>query len=117
MKSSFISKSPVMGGAGWKHSIRRLRGSTVCFDLRRYALPAAAIAELERACRDLSDEELSRGSRALRDRARAGESLLALRDSFFALVREASRRVLGQRPFDEQVLAALALDAGHVVEM
>jgi preprotein translocase subunit SecA len=116
MKTSFISKS-TMSGADWKHRIRRLQGSTVCVDLRRYASPAAAIAQLESACRDLSDEEISRGSRALHARARAGEPRLALRDSFFALVREASRRVLGQRPFDEQVLAALALDDGHVVEM
>ncbi len=56
-------------------------------------------------------------SRALHARARAGEPLAALRASLFALAREASRRVLGQRPFDEQIVAALALDDGHVVEM
>ena len=56
-------------------------------------------------------------SRALHARARAGEPRQALRAPFFALVREASRRALGQRPFDEQIVAALALDDGHVVEM
>ena len=46
-----------------------------------------------------------------------GRTAAALRVSLFALAREASRRVLGQRPFDEQIVAALALDEGHVVEM
>ena len=41
----------------------------------------------------------------------------SIRAAFFALAREPSRRVLGLRPFDVQVLAALALDRGHVVEM
>jgi preprotein translocase subunit SecA len=41
----------------------------------------------------------------------------SIRTEFFALVREASRRVLGLRPFDVQVLAAMALDDGHIVEM
>ena len=35
----------------------------------------------------------------------------------FALAREAARRVLGQRPFDEQVLAGVALSQGKIVEM
>jgi len=33
------------------------------------------------------------------------------------LARDASRRVLGLRPFDVQVLAAIAMDRGHIVEM
>jgi preprotein translocase subunit SecA len=97
--------------------IHRLQGSTVRFDLRCYESPLSAIAELERTCRALSDEEILRRSQALHDRARAGEPLVALRVSLFALAREAARRTLGQRPFDEQLVAALALDAGHVVEM
>ena len=36
---------------------------------------------------------------------------------FYTLVREAARRTLGQRPFDQQIVAALALDDGRVVEM
>ena len=40
-----------------------------------------------------------------------------LRVPFFALAREAARRALGQRPFDVQLVAALALDDGQVIEM
>ena len=48
---------------------------------------------------------------------RGGESRDHIRDELLALAREASRRALGLRPFDVQVLAALALDDGHIVEM
>ena len=40
-----------------------------------------------------------------------------VRGPLFALVRELSTRALGLRPFDEQVVAALALDRGAIVEM
>jgi preprotein translocase subunit SecA len=105
------------GTPGWKYYIQRLQGSTVRLDLDRYQPPLAAIAALENECRQISDEALLDRSRALHARARAGEPRLALRAPFFALVREASRRALGQRSFDEQIVAALALDDGHVVEM
>ncbi len=102
---------------GLKDYIRRLQGSTVRFDLSRYQAPVAAIAELEREYRSLSDEDMLRRSEALRARARSGESRDTLRVPLFALAREASHRVLGQRPFDVQLIAAVALDEGQVIEM
>jgi preprotein translocase subunit SecA len=117
VKTAVVSDFAAANRPGWRHYIRRLQGSTVRFDLSRYESPVAAIAELESACRELSDQEILRRSRALRARARSGEPRVALRVSLFALAREASRRVLGQRPFDEQLVAALALDDGQVVEM
>ena len=113
MRTAIVSN----GTPGWKYYIQRLQGSTVRLDLERYQPPLAAIAALENECRQLSDEELLGRSRTLHARARAGEPRQALRAPFFALVREASRRALGQRPFDEQIVAALALDDGDVVEM
>jgi len=112
-----VSNFAVANRPGWKHYIHRLQGSTVRFDLSSYESPVAAIAELESACRTLSDQEILGRSRALHASARSGEPRAALRASLFALAREASRRVLGQRPFDEQLVAALAMDDGHVVEM
>ena len=113
MKTAIVSNR----APGWKYYVQRLQGSTVRLDLERYQSPLAAIAALESECQRLSDEDLLGRSRALRARARAGEPRLSLRAPFFALVREASRRALGQRPFDEQIVAALALDDGDVVEM
>ncbi len=101
----------------WAQYVRRLQGSTVRFDLSGYSSQLAAIADLERDLLDIPDEEITARSRALHTRAAAGEDRRALRPPLFALAREASRRVLGERPFDEQVLAAVALDDGHVVEM
>ena len=97
--------------------VRRLQGSTVRFDLSGYQSELAAIADLERECRELSDGEMLQRALDLRRRAAAGEGLGPLRPLLYALARDAARRALGQRPFDEQVLAALALDDGHVVEM
>ncbi len=101
----------------WKRLVSRLQGSTVRIDLSAYEPEVAAIGNLEPGLRDLSDEEILHRSLTIRDRARSGEPLAALRVPLFALAREAARRALHQRPFDEQILAALALDDGHVVEM
>ncbi|HEX6863294.1 MAG TPA: accessory Sec system translocase SecA2, partial [Thermoanaerobaculia bacterium] len=65
-------------------------------------------AELVRA----SDGGL--GERAARLRLQAGDGLLP---DVFALVREIARRVLGERPYDVQMLAGIALHQGKLVEM
>jgi preprotein translocase subunit SecA len=117
MKTAIVSNGAIANRPGWKHYIDRLQGSTVRYDLTRYESPVAEIAELETACRQLSDQEILRRSQALHARALSAEPRIALRASLYALAREASSRVLGQRPFDEQLVAALALDDGHVIEM
>jgi len=117
VKTSIVSNAASSNRPGWRHRLGRLQGSTVSFDLRSFEAPLADIGALEGAVRDLSDDDLGRSSQALRDRARAGEPRAALRVPLFALARDAARRALGQRPFDEQILAGLALDEGRVVEM
>ena len=102
---------------GWRQRLSRFQGSSVELDLATYDAPLAEITRLEDEVRPLPDAELDRHARDLRDRARAGAALDDLRCACFALVRDASRRVLGQRPFDVQVIAALALDRGRIVEM
>jgi preprotein translocase subunit SecA len=117
MKTELVSNRTPGNRPLWKHYIQRLQGSTVRFDLGSYASSLAAIADLEPLYRDLLDHEILDHSRALQSRARSREARDALRPALFALAREASRRVLGQRPFDEQLIAALALDDGTVIEM
>jgi preprotein translocase subunit SecA len=117
MKTATDSTGALVNRPGWKDYIRRLQGSTVRFDLGRYHSTVAAIADLEGDCRELSDEDIGRRSQALHARARSGEARDTQRVPLFALAREASRRVLGQRPFDVQLIAALALDDGQVIEM
>ena len=100
---------------GWRQRLARLQGSPVTFDLAAYDEPLAEIERFGADIERLSDGDIEARARDLRQRA--GASLEPIRAEFFALVREASHRVLGLRPFDVQVLAAIALDAGHIVEM
>lgn len=102
---------------GWGQRLARLRGVPIEFDLQRYDSALDAINDLESGLAGLDDGELDRRARALRDTARDAADSVDLRVRCFALVREISRRVLGLRPFDEQIVAALALDQGAIVEM
>jgi preprotein translocase subunit SecA len=106
-----------MNAIGFRQRLAHLRGSPVTFDLRPYDQELAEITRLEMDVEHLSDAEIRARARALRDRAGGGQALESIRAAFFALARDASRRVLGLRPFDVQVLAAIALDCGHIVEM
>ncbi len=65
----------------------------------------------------LCDIELKEKSKQLMAQAQKGQSLDVLLPEAFALVREAAARVLGMRPFDVQVMAAIALHQGKIVEM
>src|SRR3954465_10779283 len=65
----------------------------------------------------LDDAELRTEADALRERARGGESLDDLLPEAFALVREASRRTLGQRHFDVQLIGGMVLHSGSIAEM
>ena len=85
--------------------------------LRRFQARVEAINGLESEIQALGDEGLKKESFALRSRARAEESLDALLPRAFALVREAAKRTLGQRPFDVQLLCGMALHEGAIAEM
>ena len=99
----------------WRQRLARMQGVPVTFDMGPYEAPLAEVARFGGGIERLSDREIETRARAFREQGTA--SLESIRAEFFALAREASRRVLGMTPFDEQVLAALALDAGHIVEM
>lgn len=72
---------------------------------------------LEASLTGLSDDGLREKVAALRERAKGGASLDGLRPEAFALVREASRRVLGLRPFDVQIIGGAILNSGAIAEM
>ena len=65
----------------------------------------------------LSEEEFPALTEQYRQRAAAGESLDAMLPDAFALVREAARRVLGERPYDSQVFGGIVLHRGRIMEM
>src|SRR3954469_1104965 len=64
----------------------------------------------------LDDEELRASADELRERARNGEDLDDLLPETFALVREASRRTLGMRHFDVQLIGGMVLNDGAIAE-
>jgi preprotein translocase subunit SecA len=84
---------------------------------KAYEKRAAAINDIEPEMELLSDEELRTEADALRERARDGESLDDLLPEAFALTREASRRTLGQRHFDVQLIGGMVLHDGAIAEM
>src|ERR671922_76405 len=65
----------------------------------------------------LEESELRTEADALRERARNGEPLDDLLPEAFALVREASRRTIGQRHFDVQLIGGMVLHSGSIAEM
>lgn len=66
---------------------------------------------------DLTDAELRALTDTYRRRLQDGASMNALLPEAFATVREASRRTLGQRHFDEQMMGGVALHLGLIAEM
>jgi preprotein translocase subunit SecA len=65
----------------------------------------------------MSDEELRGQTAEFKQRHENGESLDALLPEAFAVVREAAKRTLHQRPYDVQVMGGAALHLGNIAEM
>ncbi len=60
----------------------------------------------------LKDEEFKEVTQSFKDRLQKGESLDDILPEAFALCREASRRVLGERPYDVQIMGGIVLHQG-----
>ncbi|MBU6994657.1 MAG: preprotein translocase subunit SecA [Ferrovum myxofaciens] len=85
--------------------------------LKQYRKIVTRINALESNTQGWDDATLQRATEDFRQRLKAGETLDALLPEAFAVVREASRRVLGMRHFDVQLLGGLALHYGKIAEM
>ncbi len=77
----------------------------------------AAVNAFETGIAALTDEQFPEKTQALKARFAAGATLDELVPEAFALVREASRRKLGLRHFDVQLIGGLALHFGKIAEM
>ncbi|MDY4041075.1 MAG: preprotein translocase subunit SecA [Collinsella sp.] len=86
-------------------------------DLKRYQRTVEKVNALESRFEELTDEELRGQTAQFRERFAAGESLEDLLPEAFATVREASKRTIGLRHFDVQLIGAMALNAGQIAEM
>jgi len=77
----------------------------------------AAINAFESSVSGLADDQFPVKTQELKARHAAGAALDSLVPEAFALVREASRRKLGLRHFDVQLIGGLALHSGRIAEM
>src|SRR3972149_5411910 len=85
--------------------------------LREFQGITTAVNHLEPVFEALADEELKAKTTEFKKRLEAGDSLEAIQPEAFAVVREAAKRVLGQRHYDVQVVGAAALHKGMGAEM
>ncbi|MCM3740218.1 preprotein translocase subunit SecA [Oceanobacillus luteolus] len=85
--------------------------------LKRIEKTVNEIEALEPEVEKLSDNDLKNKTNEFKDRIANGESLDDLLVEAYAVVREASRRVLGMRPFRSQLMGATALHGGNIAEM
>ncbi len=95
----------------------RLIGDDNAAALKRAEPIIAAVNGLESSYKQLSDEALKGKTAEFKARLAKGETLELLAAEAFAAVREASRRTLGQRHFDVQLLGGMILHNGDIAEM
>ncbi|PSL48523.1 preprotein translocase subunit SecA [Salsuginibacillus halophilus] len=98
-------------------ALRKVIGDPQQKKLKQYNKKVEEINSLESTLEQLSDEELQQKTEEFRSRIANGEKLTSLQVEAFAVVREASRRVLGLRPFDVQLIGGLALSDNDIAEM
>ena len=96
---------------------KKIFGSKNERELKRLAPLVDAITALEPEYRSLSDADLQAKTPEFKERLDRGEPLDDLLPEAFAAVREASTRVLGQRPFDVQLIGGIVLHQGKIAEM
>jgi len=85
--------------------------------LRQLSAIADQVNALEDEFRAMSDDELRGMTAEFRARLDKGQTVDDLMPEAFATVREAARRVLGQRHFDVQIMGGAALHLGNIAEM
>ncbi|PID14382.1 preprotein translocase subunit SecA [Sporosarcina sp. P34] len=86
-------------------------------DLKRLEKIADQVELLAEDMEKLSDEQLTAKTDEFKERYQQGETIEDLQPEAFAVVREASRRVLGLYPFRVQIMGAAALNEGNIAEM
>ena len=97
--------------------IKRFLGDNNEKEIKRMRGIVDVINGREKALESLSDDALAGHTGKFKERLANGESLDELLPEAFAVVREASRRVLGMRHFDVQMIGGICLHEGKIAEM
>ena len=86
-------------------------------ELKRMGKLVVRVSAFEEQIHRLADDELKAKTVEFRQRLEAGAALDDLLPEAFATVREAALRVLGQRPYDTQIIGGITLHEGRIAEM
>ena len=86
-------------------------------EVKRVMPIVTKINELEESISKLTDIELKNKTNEFKERLSKGETLDNILPEAFAVVREASKRVLGMRHFDVQLIGGIILHQGRIAEM
>lgn len=97
--------------------LRKLFGDDNEKEIKRMMKYVEKINTFEKDVHNMSDASLSAKTGELKRRLEDGQTLEDLLPEAFAVVREASRRVLGMRHFDVQLLGGITLHEGNIAEM
>ncbi|MBD1914640.1 MULTISPECIES: preprotein translocase subunit SecA [Cyanophyceae] len=97
--------------------LKNLLGDPNARKLKKYRPDVVEINLLEEEIQQLSDEALTAKTGEFTQRIEKGEALDDLLPEAFAVVREASKRVLGMRHFDVQLIGGMVLHDGQIAEM
>lgn len=97
--------------------LKRFLGDNNEKEIKRLQAIVDKINSLEPALQDLSDSSLAGHTDKFRERLEKGETLDDILPEAFAVCREASRRVLGMRHFDVQLMGGVCLHEGKIAEM
>jgi preprotein translocase subunit SecA len=97
--------------------LSRLFGDSAARDLRRLQPLVDAVNALDAEYSALSDDALRGKTAEFKERLAAGEALDDLLPEAFAVVREASKRTIGLRHFDVQLIGGAVLHQGKIAEM
>jgi preprotein translocase subunit SecA len=100
-----------------KNLLTQIFGSRNDRLLKQYRKTVDRINALEPQFEALSDDQLQAKTQEFKERLAKGETLDELLTEAFAVVREASKRVLKMRHFDVQLLGGMALHNGKIAEM
>ncbi len=97
--------------------IRKFLGTNNEAEIKRLKKTVDKINALEPKMKALTDDGIRDYVKDLKQKAQSGTDLDALLPETYALVRESAVRVLGQRPFDVQLIGGIVLHQGRIAEM
>ena len=97
--------------------LKRFLGDNNDKEIKRMRKIVDKINALEATMQNYTDDKLTGSTEIFRERLRKGETLEDILPEAFAVTREASRRVLGMRHFDVQLIGGICLHEGKIAEM